>query len=414
MGEDTAKGRFPTREERREFLEQQLRKRTREWIEVMVNEELDVALGLGRYQRGVERRGYRKGKRRRSFTTRTGRHELAMPRGEYFDAGPDGTKQWHSQLIPRYSRRTAEVEDALVKSYLSGTNTRRIKRALGPLLDGAALSKSTISRIVARLATEFDLWRQRDLSGEDIAILFLDGFHLKIRLGGKVESVPVLSALGVRLDGRRVLLALEIRTSESEAAWDAVAEDLSGRGVRAPILAVIDGNRGLHQAVKTTWPWIDIQRCTRHKLINLYTHAPRRHYEAIKEDYHAIIYADGEGAARRAYRRFERKWEKDCPAMVKSLREGGDELLTFFRYPSAMWKMLRTTNCLERINGEFRRRVKTQGSLPNTDAALKLLYGLFAGGMIVLRRMDGWQKLPQITQAKRVKHGLIKDLDTAA
>jgi len=414
MRKDAAKTVFPSRTERREFLEQQLRARTREWIEVMVNEELNVALGLERYERGVERSGYRKGKRRRSFTTGTGRHELAMPRGEYFAPGPDGTKQWHSQLIPRYARRTAEVEDALTKSYLSGTNTRRIKRALSPLLAGAALSKSTISRIVTRLSAEYDLWRQRDLSSEDIAVVFLDGFHLRIRLGGKVEKVPVLGALGVRLDGRRVLLALEVRTSESATAWESVSEDLSRRGVNAPVLAVIDGNPGLHQAVKTTWPWVDVQRCTRHKLENLYTHAPKRHYDEIKEDYQAIIYAASEALARRAYCRFEKKWAKDCPAVVKSLREGGDELLTFFAYPQRMWKMLRTTNGLERINGEFRRRVKTQGSLPNSNAALQLLYGLFAGGMIVLRRIDSWQEMARIAQVKRIKHGLSTALDSAA
>jgi transposase-like protein len=414
MSKDAAKTPLPSRTERREFLEQHLRARTREWIEMMVNEELDAALGLGRYERGAERRGYRKGKRRRSFTSGTGRHELQMPRGEYFDPGPDGTKQWRSRLIPRYARRTAEVEDALVQSYLSGTNTRRIKRALSPLLTGAALSKSTISRIVARLSAEYDHWRQRDLSGEDIAILFLDGFHLRIRLGGKVEKIPVLGALGVRLDGRRVMLALEVRTSESATAWETVSEDLSRRGVTAPVLVVIDGNPGLHQAVKTTWPWVDVQRCTRHKLENLYTHAPKRHYDEIKEDYHTIIYADSEALARRAYRRFENKWQRDCPAVVKSLREGGDELLTFFAYPQRMWKMLRTTNGLERINGEFRRRVKTQGSLSNSNAALQLLYGLFAGGMIVLRRIDGWQEMARITQAKRIKHGLIKPLDHAA
>jgi transposase-like protein len=139
------------------------------------------------------------------------------------------------------------------------------------------------------------------------------------------------------------------------------------------VLAVIDGNGGLRQGLRMSWPWIDVQRCTKHKLENLYTHAPKRHYDEIKEDYHTIIYAQDEAEARRAWRRFGSKWEKDCPGVVKSLREGGDELLTFFRYPESMWKMLRTTNWIERLNEEFRRRVKTQGSLPNTDAGLRLL-----------------------------------------
>jgi transposase-like protein len=337
-----------------------------------------------------------------------------MPRGEYFEAGCEGKKEWNSELIPRYSRRTEAVEEALMRAYLGGTNTRRVKQALAPLLQGAALSKSTVSRIVARLSEGFEAWRTRDLSQEDIAIVFLDGFNLKIRLAKRVERVPVLCAIGVRSDGGRVLLTLEVRTSESEAAWSAVTEDLATRGVKAPILAVIDGNNGLFNAVKTTWPWIDIQRCTKHKLENLYTHAPKRHYDEIKEDYHAIVYAATEAQARRAYARFERKWGKDCPGVVKSLREAGEDLLTFFKYPKTLWKMLRTTNSIERLNEEFRRRVKTQGSLPNVEAGLKLLYGLFAGGLIHLRSMDGWRQFPTLVARRRKELGLVKDLDNAA
>jgi transposase-like protein len=135
---------------------------------------------------------------------------------------------------------------------------------------------------VARLSEAFEAWRGRDLASEDIAIVFPDGFGLKMRWGGRVESVPVLAALGVSTDGRRMLLGLEVRTSESAAAWSAMTEDLARRGVRAPVLAVIDGNAGLREAIKTTWPWIEVQRCTKHKLENLATHAPKRQYEAVK------------------------------------------------------------------------------------------------------------------------------------
>lgn len=275
------------------------------------------------------------------------------------------------------------------------------------------MSKSVVSRIVARLTDEFAAWRRRDLSNDDMAVLFLDGFNLKIRVAGKVESVPVLSAIGVRSDGTRVLLALDVRTRESTTAWTAVTEDLVRRGVTAPVLAVIDGNDGLANAVKVSWPWIDVQRCTKHKLGNLATHAPKRCYEQIKVDYHAIVYAANEAEARRAYRRFEKKWEATCPGVVKSLREGGEQLLTFYRYPPAMWKGLRTTNGIERLNEEFRRRVKTQGSLPNVDAGLRLLYGLLASGVIVLRRLDGWQELGAVVQTRRAECGLLKRLDKA-
>jgi len=414
MKKDSAKGSVPTRGQRERFLELELRQKTREWIEEMVNEELDSALGTGWRERSAQRRGYRKGRRRRTMTTSNGKHEIAMPRGEYFEPGPDGKKEWNSRLIPRYRRRTGQVEEALIRAYLGGTNTRRIEQALSPLLQGAALSKSTVSRIVARLSEAFEVWRTRSLLQEDIAIVFLDGFNLNIRLAKRVEKIPVLCAIGVRRDGGRVLLALEVRTSESEAAWGAVTEDLAVRGVKAPVLAVIDGNDGLSKAVKSTWPWIDVQRCTKHKLENLHTHAPKRHYDEIKEDYHAIVYADSEAGARRAYARFENKWGQDCPGVVKSLREAGEDLLTFLKYPPSLWKMLRTTNGIERLNEEFRRRVKTQGSLPNADAGLKLLYGLFAGGLIQLRRVDGWRDLPGIVEKRRRELGLVQRLDKAA
>jgi len=406
---------LPTRSERKEFIEEQLRERVREWIEDIVNDELDQTLGIGWYERGEGRRGYRNGVRSRSFTTSSGKHTIDVPRGLYFEAGPDGKREWNSRLVPRYARRTEAVEDAVMKSYLCGINTRKVRHALAPLLRGAALSKSTVSRIVARLKEQFEAWRKRDLSKEDIAILFLDGFVLKIRLGGKVERIPVLCAMGVRAsDGGRVLLALEIRTSESTAAWRAVTESLAARGVTKPVLAAIDGNDALHAAVKESWPWIEIQRCTAHKLENLYTHAPRRHYEQIEADYHAIVYAESEAEARKMYARFKDKWHKSCPEVVKSLDEAGDELLTFFRWPAEMWKMIRTTNCIERLNEEFRRRVKTQGSLPTTDAGVLLLFGLFACGIIYLRRIDGWKEIIPIVQVKRYEHGLIKTLDRAA
>ena len=402
------------RQDRFEFLEQALRSKARDWIEEMMNEELDAALGIERYGRGEKRKGYRKGARSRTFTARTGAHKIKMPRGEFFEAGEDGGKAWHSRILPPWQRRSEAVEQAVMMCYLSGTNTRKVRKALAPLLEDASLGRSTVSRIAQRLTGEFNTWRGRDLSGEEIVMVFLDAFNLKIRLGGRVESIPVLSAIGVCADGRRLFLILDVRTSESEAAWLAITEDLSRRALQAPVLAVIDGCKGLRRAVRRTWPRIEVQRCTKHKLENLETHAPKRLHGEIKADWHAIIYAGGESEARLAMKRFEGKWSKRCPGVVKSLREAGDELLTFYKYPESMWKMLRTTNGIERLNEEFRRRVKTQGSFPNVDAGLKVCYGLLAGGFAVLRRIDGWRELPRAVQTARLRQGTLKTVDNIA
>jgi transposase-like protein len=159
------------------------------------------------------------------------------------------------------------------------------------------------------------------------------------------------------------------------------------------VLAIIDGNAGLRRAVGEVWPRVAVQRCCVHKLRNLERKAPKHALAEIRDDFHRIVYAANADAARAAYVAFERTWAKRCPGVVTSLREGGHELLTFFRFPKAQRKTLRTTNVIERLHEEFRRRVKTQGSLPSEDAALILLFNLVASGQIKLRRIDGWRKI---------------------
>ena len=165
-------------------------------------------------------------------------------------------------------------------------------------------------------------------------------------------------------------------------------------------MCILDGNAGVRPAVEFIWPTAAVQRCCVHKLRNLERKAPQHARPEIRDDFHRIVYAASEEAARSAYRAFERKWEKQCPGVVRSLREGGDELLTFFSFPKAQWKTLRTTNVIERLHGEFRRRVKTQGTLPTEDAAVVLLFSLVASGQIKLRKVDGWRKLAAVIRQR--------------
>lgn len=151
-------------------------------------------------------------------------------------------------------------------------------------------------------------------------------------------------------------------------------------GLAAPLVAVIDGSPGLRAAVEGVWSKAQVQRCVVHKLRNLKAHAPHHAKEAVGEDFHAIVYAKSGAEAQIAYDRFLTRWRKRCEAVARSLEEGGLELLTFYQFPQEMWKCLRTTNIIERAHGELRRRVKTQAALPNEEAVLNLLYGLFVAG----------------------------------
>jgi putative transposase len=363
----------------------------RQAIEHLVGAELAAVLGAP-YARGGGRVGYRHGSKVRTITSPVGAVTLTLPRARLQAAG-GGATEWQSQVVPAYARRMRQVNEAVLQAYLCGANTRRIRGALKPLLQGRALSKSAISRIVQGLKAQLEAWRARTLADLDLVALYLDGFHLRVRLGGRVSPVPVLAVLGVQRSGQKVLVHLSLRGSESTDAWAAVCEDLAARGVRAPQLCIIDGGKGLRAAVERTWPAAAIQRCTVHKLRNLLTHAPRRLHDELRDDYHAIVFAEDGAAARRAYLAFVKKWTTGCQGAVASLEEAGAELLTFFRYPRSQWKSWRTTNSIERLHQEFRRRVKTQGSFPTADAALTLLYGLVASGQIVFRKLEGWQDM---------------------
>lgn len=376
-------------------IEAEIRDRIRGMIEAVVEEELQATLGAARSQRvGTARTGYRHGARERQLTTSLGKTTIMLPRARLKDV--DGEEsEWHSRIIPRYQRRTERVDGALLGSYLSGINTRRLRGALSPLLRGAPLSKDAVSRLVGRLRDEFAAWVTRDLAAEEVCYVFMDGWYPSVRIGKKRTRVPVLVTLGVCADGRRIVLDIRIAGQESEAAWRELVQSLVARHLGAPALAVIDGNPGLQAALRTQWPQIAIQRCTNHKLRNLLAKAPAHLREELAEDYRRMVYAETREAVEHARAGFLRKWRLRCKAVMNSLEEAGDELFTFLQFPPLQWKALRTTNALERINEEFRRRTKTQASLPGEDAVLLLLYGLLRSGQIVLRRIDGSNDLPK-------------------
>jgi transposase-like protein len=367
-------------------------------IEQAVEEELMAALGAAPWERTGVRRGYRNGRKPRTLTGPTGPAPLTLPRGTLFT--PEGEREWVSTLVPRYQRRLREVNEAVLATYLAGGNTRRIRGALRPLLRAAPLSRSAVSRIVATLKEGLEAWMQRSLADLDVVFLYLDALALRVRSAGRVVSIPVLGVVGVLADGQKQLLALEFSGGESFEAWKGCLDALGGRGLKAPVVCIIDGHPGLRRAVELVWPRAAVQRCGVHKLRNLVRKAPKHAREEIREDFHRIVYAASGEAARAAYAAFERKWAKRCPGVVKSLQEGGSELLTFFSFPKAQWKTLRTTNVIERLHEEFRRRVKTQSSLPTEDAALVLLFSLVASGQIRLRRIDGWRKLPEVLRQR--------------
>jgi transposase-like protein len=279
----------------RQDIEAQFRRKIREALETALTEELAAALGSQPHERTEQRRGYRNGSTERTITTADGTRAVTVPRGRVGDR-TGATQEFHSQLLPRYARRTSEIDEAILGCYLGGVNSRRMRTALKPLLGERHLSKSAVSRIVGRLKALFTTWQGRDLSTERYAVIFLDGFHLKVRSAKRVVSVPVLAALGVAENGKKCLLQLRLAASEAQVTWGAVVTDLQQRGLAAPLLLVVDGNGGLKNALKQ-WEGVRIQRCTTHKLENLKAHCPQHARAEMKRDYDGIIYAEWPGRA---------------------------------------------------------------------------------------------------------------------
>jgi transposase-like protein len=203
----------------------------------------------------------------------------------------------------------------------------------------------------------------------------------------------------VRATGERVVLDMRLVGEESAASWTEVVASLATRHLARPVVAIVDGNPGLTGALRSHWPGIEIQRCTTHKLRNVQAKAPARLREELTEDYRRMIYGETVTAVGQARARFLKKWKLRCPAVDESVNKAGDEFFTFVRCPSSQWKAPRTTNALERINEEFRRRTKTQVSLPSQDAVLLPVFGLLRSGQIRLRALIGHHDMKEEKKA---------------
>ncbi len=206
-----------------------LRGEMRVLVERLIREELVAALGAEPCERTSEWRGYPHSPRERTITTGLG--PVTLTHGRLFAAAAGGSEEWQSHLLPRYARRTREVDTALAGLSLSGTNTRRVTLALRLLLKGAPLSKSAVSRVVAGLKDQYETWRLRRLSGDVLKVLYLDAIWLRVRLARKLEKLPVAVGIGVRDDGTQVLPGLWAYASEGPSLPTYVGHRTSGSSV---------------------------------------------------------------------------------------------------------------------------------------------------------------------------------------
>ena len=382
-------------------IEVGLRDRVRDFLQAMLEAELDEALGRSRYVRRAMLpssdsevaavTGHRHGHRSRSLLGTFGKVTVAVPRARLNT--PDGkTTEWTSRTLRAYQRRTLAADALIASCYLAGTNTRRVRRALAALFAGA-VSKDTVSRVWRKVKNDWDAWNACCLTDEPIVRLILDGTVVRGRLDRKATAISLLVVIGVRADGQKVLLTVKAMGGESTEAWRAVLDDLIQRGLRRPEFLIVDGAPGLENAIAAVWDGAPVQRCTVHKHRNLLAHAPERLHEEISADYNDMIYAATREEIETRRKAFIRKWRLKHRAVADSLQEAGNRLFTFTRLPPTQWRSVRTTNAIERLHEEFKRRIKTQTVLPSADTAAMLFWALLASGQINMRKVDGWQTL---------------------
>jgi transposase-like protein len=326
-------------------LEEAVRGRVRSFIEQLLEEELEGALGRGRYERGAISNGRRHGHRPRQLVTTFGPLTLSVPRARLHDQA--GEQEWKSALLPAYKRLSRRAEVLIAEAYLAGMNTRRVRRALAKLFEGH-IGKDIVSRAWRRTRAAWQAWQERDLAGDDIVRLILDGTVVKVRLDRKATVISLLIALGIRRDGQKVVLAIKNMGGETEAAWRAVLDDLISRGMANPELVIVDGGKGLEAALASLWGDVPVQRCTVHKERNLLAHAPKHLHDEIKADFNDMMHAKTAAEVVAKRKAFLARWKLRCRPVATSLEEAGERLFTFLRYPPEQWRSLRTTDEIDK------------------------------------------------------------------
>ena len=328
--------------------------------------EMDELLQARRGERSEERTGYRSGSYERAFITRVGKLELRVPQ--------DRAGRFRTELFERYQRSEKALFAALTEMYVQGVSTRKVKTITEELC-GHEFSSSTISRIVQKLDEELEQFARRRLE-EPYPYLILDARYEKVREAGAVRSQAVLIAIGINWDGRRCILGVELAERESRNSWREFLLSLRERGLRGVELVVSDDHAGLRAAVREVLPEAPWQRCYVHFLRNALDHLPRRRDDDCLRELRWIYDRRDAGEARRDLAAWLAKWQSKYAKLCDWVESNIEETLTFYRLPAQHHKHLKSTNMLERLNEEIKRRTHVVRIFPNEASCLRLVRAL--------------------------------------
>ena len=337
-------------------------------LQEILEAEMTEHVGAAPYERAAGRKGHRNGHKPRALRTRVGTLNLLVPQDR------EGT--FSTRLFARYQRNEKALCLALMEMYVEGVSTRKVKEVTEALC-GTSFSKSLISSLAGSLDSELEAWRMRRLEAEAYPYLFVDARYEKVRIDGRVVSQGVLIVSGVRDDGMREILGVEVADTESEATYQEMFRSLKGRGLSGVELVVSDDHGGLKAAIARHFQGASYQRCQVHyarNLLGMVSYASRKELGA---DLRAIFAAPAREQALRLASSVANKWRKKGNEKVAChLEEHLEECLTCLSFPEGHRRRIRTTNGLERLNQEIKRRTRVVRIFPNREACLRLVSAL--------------------------------------
>ena len=357
-------------------VEARVRQGVKAVLEEVLEEEMSEHLKAGYRELTPTRRGERNGYYQRNLVTPAGKIErLTVPR--------DREGEFVTEVFERYKRMTGDVEEAVLEMYLSGISVRKIA-GVTDALSKVRIGKDAVSRIASRLQEEQREWRERSLEEKAYPYLYLDATYLKVRWGARVSSLALLACVGVDEEGFREVLAVEVAGTEKGAAYASLLQGLIDRGLSGVHLVISDDHEGIKAAVSGELPGAEWQRCTVHFERNILAHVPASSMAEVAEDLKAIFKVRRVKTARALAEEFVELYAKRFPKAVSVFEAGIEDALTYLSYPGSHHTRIRTTNMLERLFKEVKRRTRVVGVFPNEVSASTL------ATEIALRSSEEW------------------------
>lgn len=351
-------------EEVRNFLKKQVKDSVETTMNTMLDAEADALCGAKKYERSPDRTDFRAGHYPRKLQTTSGEVELQVPKLRKLT--------FESQIIDRYRRKEASVEESMIEMYLAGVSVRRVED-ITEALWGLRVSPGTVSNLNKKLYETIEVWRNRPIEGKH-PYVYLDGTYLKRSWGGEVKNIAVLVAIGVNSDGYREILGAAEGTKEDKESWKQFLRHLKERGLKGVKMFISDKCLGLVDNLAEFYPKADWQRCIVHFYRNVLSHTPYDRIKTVVAMLKAIHAQEDKAEARKKAKSVVEKLRGMKLGKAADIIESGiDETLAYMAYPQTHWRKIRTNNPLERLMREIKRRTKVVGVFPDGNSALMLV-----------------------------------------